>query len=625
MKLPDLIDRARKHPWLAEGISLLAGAAYAWQAQRFAHGAGVTMDEGTYLMKGLLFVQGVYTPFEPYGPLTNKTPLSYYIPGLAQALFGAGLRTGRYFAIFLGLLMLVGLWLAARRLGGRWAAAGAVVLTAANAANIVYYSVAISQGLVACMVAWSLALCLGRGRRFWELALAAVLAGLVPLARQNMLPFTGLLWLFLVWEYGRKRGLGAAALGALVFAGLNALWWPAIRDVIWRPLLPGSLGNLFGPSTVSLGESVGMASQNYNLLSKVFVFWEGLRINFAALFGPLAAWIFWPARRGWRSPSDFRAAVLLSAALVVLTAEHYYASAGLDYCLFCYGGYLSFFSPIGLLLVIAWYPSRAGQPGWLRGALASLLVIVGSTGLGFAAYQVIHKPLMALPVPRIKDLHILPGKAELWRTLSNKFGWSYDFLQQFIPTLAGLGLGILLVLAAVLLARAVRRKGSVLRAGQLALAAFLGLGVVLTPTAILSGRTVSDDCGDIIAAHEAAGAALAAEVPPGARVYWENDLSPLPLLYLPGRSIFPPQLNHWYNQRQGGDPDQLYRSGYWNEELAGQWVQEADFLLIADRYADEWVEKIGSENPGEFDELAPTPWVAPCVDRSMIHIFRRTQ
>ena len=81
-------------PWLAGLLTAAAFALYFIQAVIYAHSMDVTMDEGTYLMKGLLFIKGIYRPFQEFGPITNKMPLSYLIPGAAQAVFGPGLRTG---------------------------------------------------------------------------------------------------------------------------------------------------------------------------------------------------------------------------------------------------------------------------------------------------------------------------------------------------------------------------------------------------------------------------------------------------------------------------------------------------------------------------------------------------
>ena len=76
------------------------------------------LDEGAYLYKGFLFVSGQYRIYQDYGPWGNHMPLSFYIPGVVQTLFGPSLAVGRYFAWLLGALTLLGLWVLA------WEASG---------------------------------------------------------------------------------------------------------------------------------------------------------------------------------------------------------------------------------------------------------------------------------------------------------------------------------------------------------------------------------------------------------------------------------------------------------------------------------------------------------------------
>jgi len=127
----------------------------------YAFAQRAVLDEGAYLYQGYLFATGVYHPFQDYGPYMYNGPISYLILGYIQTWFGAGLRTGRYFALFLGLLMLLGVWVAAKRLGGKWGAAVAVWAIALNPAAIKIYSLAETQVLIACMLAWVLVLVLG--------------------------------------------------------------------------------------------------------------------------------------------------------------------------------------------------------------------------------------------------------------------------------------------------------------------------------------------------------------------------------------------------------------------------------------------------------------------------------
>ena len=126
----------------------------------------------------------------------------------------------------------------------------------------------------------------------------------------------------------------------------------------------------------------------------------------------------------------------------------------------------------------------------------------------------------------------------------------------------------------------------------------------------------------MILAHEQAGAYLAQTIPAGARVYWQNDLTPLPLLYLlPRVEIYPPQLNHWYNYLKGGNAQKILARGFWNAELRRQWLNEADYILLADQYTDDWGNN--QERSSQFNELSPTPRVNPCEKTSVIHIFQR--
>ena len=151
---------------------------------------------------------------------------------------------------------------------------------------------------------------------------------------------------------------------------------------------------------------------------------------------------------------------------------------------------------------------------------------------------------------------------------------------------------------------------------------FIALGVLLSPTIILGGGKISADycASDIIASHEAVGKHLAEFIPPGSLVYWENDMSPLPLLYIPEVKVFPPQLNQKFTFTEGGDSDLLFQTGYWNVELADQWIKQADFVLLDELFVSEHPELQDGSIPTQ--ELAPTMDVVDCRAGSRIHIFR---
>ncbi len=138
----------------------------------------------------------------------------------------------------------------------------------------------------------------------------------------------------------------------------------------------------------------------------------------------------------------------------------------------------------------------------------------------------------------------------------------------------------------------------------------------------LTGNNRANTCNlDVIEAYEENGAHLAKNIPAGSLVYWDGGLSVVPLLYIPGVEIFPGQLNQDYAFRIGGDPEQLRRAGLWNEALAQQWKNEADFLLIEEARYNGWKDDLAD---GErYEELTPVPQPFSCREGSRIRIFER--
>ncbi|HSV84974.1 MAG TPA: hypothetical protein VLH85_00265, partial [Levilinea sp.] len=524
--------------------------------------------------------------------------------------------------IFLAILMLLGLWILARRLGGRWSAAGVVWIMAASSANILIYIWAITQVIVACMLTWSLVLTLGKERPLWQTTLGAVLAVSIVLTRQNMLPVIPLLLLYILWQHGWKAAGYAALASSVVLVVVHAIFWPAIWS-IWRPWLPEFMRGWISSGRMRGDTGQSVWNPEYSALTQLYVFWEGIRYNFFALWGALATWILWPRRRDWKSVAHFKIAVFLSVFLAILVAAHYWAAAFKDYCLFCYSGYLTFFAPAGILLVVVSITSWMRRPGVFRQILAAVLVVVSATGIAFGGYNTIYKPILNLPIPRITNMRILPGSTQLWRSLSNRFDLSFETLQQLLPTATGFAFGLFLLLLVAVIALWLRKKRPI-SFGYTVLIVFFILGVLLTPAPLFSADRLDSLCGwDVIASHEAVGEQLAQNVPPGSLVYWQNDVSPLPLLYIPGVQVFPAQLNHWYTFRRGGDPDLLIRFSHWNRALQQRWLLEADYALVADVYIQHLLSS-GMINENHL-KISTTPLTVPCREQSTIHIFRKSQ
>lgn len=399
--------RLERTPWLAEAAALLFGLVYAGWGLFYAHTSDSLLDEGAYLYKGLLFVTGRYWPYQDYGPLTNHAPLSFLIPGAAQALFGSGLRTGRYFMVLVGLLMLVGVWLVGKRFGGRWWALFVVAALALNPALIKFYSISVTQGLVACMLVWTMVLTLGEGRRLWQLVLGSILAGVTLMTRENMVPLLALLVVYIFWQHGVKAGIWAAAAGILTVGIIHAVYWPEILGV-WAGWLPWAFTSFLDPWRIQ-GGGTEIWYPDPPLESRILSFIEGLRANFIPLVSVLGFGLVSFLKKEWRSSAFWRAAFFITILFGTLFLAHAWASLWRDYCPYCFSGYLAFFSPLGLILIIL--TNRGIREGGIRwyGWVAVPLIILISTAVGIGAFQVVGRALLQLPVPRIKEGQLQQG------------------------------------------------------------------------------------------------------------------------------------------------------------------------------------------------------------------------
>lgn len=606
--------------WLR--LIVIGAAVLIFFAQAFfmARYFDVTMDEGTYLLKGFLFLKGDYQPFEDYGLWTNKMPLAFYIPGLAQYLFMPGLQTGRYFSIFLSALMLIGLWLTVRRNAGKNWAAVVLLVFALNTGTAYYYMQAITQVITAMLLAWALYFLLGEGRTRLELGLGALLMVMVVFTRQNLLPVLPFACLFIFWQHGWKRGWPAVLGAVVVFAGLHLPYWPNIART-WLEWLPGSVKRWIGYSTLFPSAGVTpIARQKLSFWSRFFVFWETYRIFFALQAGALLAVLAWPRKGHWKSSADFKSAVFCGVNFLVLLVIHFWASLLRDECVYCYPGYLAFFLPFGILFVVLCLKSARRQLLPVAQGAGALLMLASAAGLGYSVY----KPLqwvVDLQVPRVRDLRIQPGTIELWRLLSNKFGWAYDVLERLLPAVFGLACGGLILLAVWSISRWGRRKYEWKHTAWYAALAILFAGNVILSIPYPGGAKSELNCGsDILASHEQVGQYLKSVVPAGSLVYWENDVTPLPLIYIPDVRVFPGQLNHHFSKVVGGDLDIVARKGFWNDELAARWALEADYLLIADSR----VERLMDQGilTREMDEIGESPITSGCRDKSTIHVYK---
>ncbi|MCU0489528.1 MAG: glycosyltransferase family 39 protein [Anaerolineales bacterium] len=626
------MHRIQSLPVVAEFIALAGAFVFLLQALQAASRQASILDEGLYLVKGFLFTSGRYIPFQPDGPWTNQMPLSYLIPGAIQLVFGTGLRTGRIFSVILGVLILLGLWLLARRLAGRWWAAATVLAAAINPAYWNGYSMAVSQVLVACILTWILVLAIDENAPLWRLCLASLSAGLLLLVRVNMTPVLPVLLLYIFWQHGWKAGAWSSLAGGLAVLILHAVYWPGILQM-WASWIPGSLTPFLDPWRI---EDLGVAVWNPAIgwEDRLASLWDGVRFNFIpvlslALFGIL---VFQP--KYWAKIFYYRTAVLFSALSLILVAAHAWAALLKNYCVFCFAGYLEFFSPV--MILIAALAFKAWRPGKNRAYALYVLLVVPLlySGAAFGASRVIGPWLIELPVPRLGASagSTASGTIPLWGLLENGLGIGYKTARWLAPTLAGLGVGLLLIGLARIAQR--QRWFGHSNYGLATASLAMILGMILTPLPFLTGDTplVNPDgtaatqparCeGNVIAALETVETHLAEAIPADALVYWQGSLSAVPLLAIPDARIFPAQLNDGYTYRIGGDTTRLRQFGLWNDVLKDQWLDEADFIILQQRYYDqEWKTFLES---GAFDELSPTVGTDPCAENSYLRIFRRT-
>lgn len=178
------IRKVRDISWLAHALAFLGIVLYFVQSWTYAHIQTSLADEGGYLYIGDLYLRGVLRPFQDYGPPRWYAPLSYLVPGQIEKWFGASLLTGRYFSVFCGILLLIPLWLIARRFGGNWWGAAIIWCIALTPISIQIYSLAISQVFVACLLAWSLFFLLAEKRPPWQIVAGSALAGLTVMTRR---------------------------------------------------------------------------------------------------------------------------------------------------------------------------------------------------------------------------------------------------------------------------------------------------------------------------------------------------------------------------------------------------------------------------------------------------------
>ena len=617
------MSRIKRVPYIFEIITVLGFVLYAAQSWYFAHSLDSIGDEGSYLYKGYMFARGDYYPFQEYTFWTNKAPLSFLIPGYIQLWFGPGLREARYFAIFVSLLMLVAVWITARRLGGQAWAALAVWVFALASAQISIYSEALSQGLVACMLAWMFVITLGEHRPLWQLVLGSALATLIVMTRQNMAVVPALLVGYIFWQYGAKTGWWALGTSAALFIAFHLFYWPGILQ-LWAPWLPRSitpfLDSFRGFETIDQTTFVFDAT----LISRLQSFTTGMTDNVFVFLGFFSALILFPKQANWKSTTFFKTAVFLGVMFFLLFLMHTLASLPVDYCVYCFSGYQMFYSVAGFFFILIVFTNGMLEISKPRLTLLFICVLFFATILGLNYYQAWSDWILSnLQLPRVNRILTSGNLAfiSLGDVLTHTLNITVRVQKRLAAALGGLLIGgILLGLLWAIKHYFIQRtvKGTYVFVNMI-LVCCLGIGTILP----FGFKWISNEreCSTyFLTYYEEAGRALAGLIPPGSQLYWRGSGRHLAfMLYVDQVKIFPPQI-HAGGGYASGDTQRLFRLGFFNEELDKQWRESADILIIWDRYFTKEVQEF-FEQPGYEQIPFPMGSLTQCEDA--LYVFRK--
>ncbi len=317
------------------------------------------------MYNGYLFTTGEYIPYEEGSPWTNQLPFAYLMSGIPQVLFGPGMRTGRYFAVLMGVLSLLGLSLAAKRLGGDWWAAAVAWIVALNSGWVMAFSQVFSQGMVSFMISWALFFLVGKKQPSRELIASAFLFGLAGMVRVNVLPLVFLMILYTFWQKRAKDAALVLIAGLIPIIFFHALYWPNILK-FWAYWIPPNLfpmitdyispwREMFLPSGFSwLPISTWWGDPTHLAWRGLGIFVDSFRSNVISWLGIIVAIIFSPWKKGGEFNREMKLQVFLIGTYLMMFVIHSWAAMGGKTCTFsCLPGYFLFFNWFGIMALMA--------------------------------------------------------------------------------------------------------------------------------------------------------------------------------------------------------------------------------------------------------------------------------
>ena len=353
-----------------------------------------------------------------------------------------------------------------------------------------------------------------------------------------------------------------------------------------------------------------------NLYRMILYFLLTFRLHFVSLVSAVTVWLLLPLR--FKPMSErMRAVIFLSVLLLVLYYAHLDASFFGEFCISCILLYVGFFDFLGLMLLVIAAPILVKEISMLRRIVIFSVISLLILGIGFSTHEDLSSEFAKRMIERLDGTY-------LWGALIHYI--DLPQLMLFRVTFVLLVSALVVVLSGIVLWGIHRRlnggQAAGGRIGLVALNLFLIVGLLLSPTKILGAGNDFFSCegSDVFASYRKAGEELSQVIEPGSKVYWEGRLTAI-FLYMPEVEIYPPQLNHVHSYRLGGDADQMLRSSYWNDVLAAQWLQEADYIMVqgAEKVylTDEMLES------GEYVKVMSAPKAERCRWQAGITVYRR--
>lgn len=605
-KLQRFILNLRTREYIPLLTTILGIICYFAQSVNVAYTGKPNLDEGLYVYKGWLLVIGQYTPYEVDGLYLNHGILSFLIPGYIQTWFGPGIIPARFFMVFMGLFLLLGLWLTARRFGGPWGGVLGVWIMALMPDQISLYSRGMSQLLVAVCLTWIMYLVLGVGRGWKQILGAWLLSAVMVLIRENMILVIPFLFIYSWLQHGWRLAMSGLTAFAIIFLGVHALYWPEIL-IVWAPWLSFDLtflGYIESDSTQSV-RTMDIISQEF-FFNRTVLFFQSMVGNFPAVLGMIFIFLGWPNKT---LGDEIKKVVLfLQTLMLFLFIAHSWAALGGNYCPSCLAVYIPFFSPIAIILLVIFFAKFLKAPAILPWWIPVIVLLLLSTGVGLGTFESTGIPLMEIPVfTQGRDEPVL-----LWQILANKFSFQPPLLRRLLPAVAGFVAGGMVMCFGVILYRVFRFK--VLSHGLMI--SFLGLAFLLP---FLKDSSVRQYCSEnVFQAYEQVGEQLRNVIPAGSAIYWAG-YSPITLLYLPGVEILPAQLNLKYSYRNSVSFERARTYGFWSAEIGQAWLDKSDYVLFypgSDPNVRDWM-------GDRFERIDTLNMPETCHGNIELQVFRR--